>query len=264
MLAIREINTGTYVFAAEPLVDALDQLDNDNSAGEYYLGDVLPMLREQGLRVVAHLATDPNVNLGVNHRADLALVTAEARRQILERHMLAGVTIVDPDSTWIDADVEIAADATIEPGTTLRGATTIGADSIIGPHSTLIDTEIGAGVRDPALLPGRGRGRRRRDRRPVHLPAPRGRARRRRQGRQLRRDQELARSARAPRCRTSPTSATPRSAPAPTSAPARSPPTTTAARRTGRRSGKVRESRSTPRSSRRSASATTHTLAPVR
>ena len=147
VLATREINTGTYVFAAEPLVDALDNLENDNSAGEYYLGDVLPMLRDQGLRVVAHLAPDPNLNLGVNHRGDLALVAAEARRQILERHMLAGVTIVDPESTWIDAEVEIEPDATIEPGTTLRGQTTVGRDSIIGPHSTLIDAEIGSGVR---------------------------------------------------------------------------------------------------------------------
>jgi bifunctional UDP-N-acetylglucosamine pyrophosphorylase / glucosamine-1-phosphate N-acetyltransferase len=147
VLSIREINTGTYVFAAEPLVECLDRLTNDNSAGEYYIGDVLPMLREQGLRVVAHRASDPNVNLGVNHRADLALVTTEARRQILERHMLAGVTIVDPDSTWIDADVEIAADATIEPGTTLRGRTAIGADSIVGPHSTVIDSRLGAGAR---------------------------------------------------------------------------------------------------------------------
>ena len=98
-------------------MEALDHLGNDNSAGEYYLGDVLPLLREQGHRVVAHMATDPNVNLGVNNRADLAVVAAEARRQINERHMLAGVTIVDPAATWIDADVEIAADATIEPGT---------------------------------------------------------------------------------------------------------------------------------------------------
>ena len=147
VLRIAEINTGTYAFDAEPLMEALDRLDNDNSAGEYYLGDVLPMLREQGRRVVAHKASDPNVNLGVNNRADLALVTAEARRQILEHHMLAGVTIVDPESTWIDADVEIAADATIEPGTTLRGSTTVGGDSIVGPHSTVIDSRIGAGAR---------------------------------------------------------------------------------------------------------------------
>jgi bifunctional UDP-N-acetylglucosamine pyrophosphorylase/glucosamine-1-phosphate N-acetyltransferase len=147
VLAIREINTGTYVFDAEPLTEALDNLTNDNSAGEYYLGDVLPMFREAGRRVVAHLASDPNVNLGVNNRVDLSAVTAEARRQILERHMLAGVTIVDPETTWVDAEVEIAADATIEPGTSLRGTTTVGADSIIGPHTTLIDSEVGEQAR---------------------------------------------------------------------------------------------------------------------
>jgi len=145
--AIREINTGTYVFDAAPLVEALDGLRADSSAGEYYLGDVIPALREGGLRVVAHLATDPNVNLGVNNRSDLALVTAEARRQILERHMLAGVTVLDPASTWVDADVEIDSDVTLEPATTLRGSTRVGRDSIIGPLSTVTDSEIGAGVR---------------------------------------------------------------------------------------------------------------------
>ncbi|MFL5871692.1 MAG: bifunctional UDP-N-acetylglucosamine diphosphorylase/glucosamine-1-phosphate N-acetyltransferase GlmU, partial [Solirubrobacterales bacterium] len=147
ILAIREINTGTYAFDAEPLTEALDNLTNDNSAGEYYIGDVLPMFREQGLRVIAHTASDARVNLGVNTRADLARATAEARRQILERHMLAGVTIVDPDTTWIDAEVEIAPDVTIEPGTSLRGQTTIGTDSVIGPHSTVIDSRIGAAAR---------------------------------------------------------------------------------------------------------------------
>ena len=147
ILAIREINTGTYVFDAEPLTEALDNLTNDNSAGEYYIGDVLPMFRDAGRRVVAHQASDPNVNLGVNTRVDLAAATTEARRQILERHMLAGVTIIDPATTWIDAEVEIAADATIEPGSSLRGSTTVGADSIIGPHSTLIDTAVGEQAR---------------------------------------------------------------------------------------------------------------------
>ncbi len=147
ILAIREINTGTYVFDAAPLTEALDSLTNDNSAGEYYIGDVLPMFRAAGRRVVAHQASDPNVNLGVNNRVDLAAATAEARRQILERHMLAGVTIVDPATTWIDAGVEIAPDTTIEPGSSLRGATTVGADSIIGPHSTLIDTTVGEQAR---------------------------------------------------------------------------------------------------------------------
>jgi bifunctional UDP-N-acetylglucosamine pyrophosphorylase / glucosamine-1-phosphate N-acetyltransferase len=87
------------------------------------------------------------VNLGVNNRVDLALAAAEARRQILERHMIAGVTIVDPDSTWIDADVEIAADATIEPATALRGATKVGADAIVGPQTTVVDSQIGAAAR---------------------------------------------------------------------------------------------------------------------
>ncbi len=146
-LAIREINTGAYVFAAEPLVEALDSLAADSASGEYFLPDALPLLRERGMRVVAHLADDPNVNLGINHRGDLALVTAEVRRQILERHMLAGVTIVDPGSTWIDADVEIEADVTIEPATTLRGTTSVGADSIVGPYSTVIDSRLGSGAR---------------------------------------------------------------------------------------------------------------------
>ena len=192
VLAIHEVNTGTYAFAAEPLVECLDRLENDNSAGEYYLGDVLPMLREQGLRVVAHKATDHNVNLGVNNRADLALVTAEARHHILERHMLAGVTIVDPDSTWIDADVEIGPDATIEPATSLRGATTVAADAIIGLHSTVIDSRVGVAARVlHSYLVEAGR-RRRGEGRPVRLPAPEGGARAGGEGRHLRRDQELA------------------------------------------------------------------------
>jgi bifunctional UDP-N-acetylglucosamine pyrophosphorylase / glucosamine-1-phosphate N-acetyltransferase len=147
VLAIREINTGTYAFAAAPLAECLSEISNDNSAGEYYLGDVLPLIRRHGLRVGAHIATDPHVNLGVNNRADLALVAAEARRRICERHMLDGVTIVDPGSTWIDAEVEIGADTTIEPATALRGTTVVDAGAVIGPHSTVIDSRIGAGAR---------------------------------------------------------------------------------------------------------------------
>jgi bifunctional UDP-N-acetylglucosamine pyrophosphorylase/glucosamine-1-phosphate N-acetyltransferase len=149
VLAIREISTSTFAFAGDALADALERITNDNEAGEYYLGDVLPLLRERGGRVVAHKASDSNVNLGVNTRADLALVTTRARRQILERHMLAGVTVVDPDATWIDADVELAADVTIEPGTTLRGRSSAGAGSVIGPHSTLIDARVGENATVP-------------------------------------------------------------------------------------------------------------------
>ncbi|MBS1879627.1 MAG: bifunctional UDP-N-acetylglucosamine diphosphorylase/glucosamine-1-phosphate N-acetyltransferase GlmU [Actinobacteria bacterium] len=143
-LAIREINAGTYVFDAAPLAAALDGLSNDNAQGEYYLPDVFPALRGAGHTVAAHVADDPAVTMGVNNRVDLAAVEAEARRRLLEGHMLAGVTVVDPASTWVDAGVEIGADARIEPGTSLRGATRVGARTVVGPHSTLIDTEVGA------------------------------------------------------------------------------------------------------------------------
>ncbi|MFL5897895.1 MAG: bifunctional UDP-N-acetylglucosamine diphosphorylase/glucosamine-1-phosphate N-acetyltransferase GlmU [Solirubrobacterales bacterium] len=144
-LAIREINAGTYAFAAAPLAAALHSLSNDNAQGEYYLPDVFPALREAGLSVAAHLADDFAVTMGVNNRVDLAAVETEARRRLLESHMLAGVTVVDPASTWIDAGVEIAADARIQPGTTLRGATTIGEGAVVGPLSTLVDSSVGAG-----------------------------------------------------------------------------------------------------------------------
>ena len=145
ILATREVNTGTYCFDGPKFAEALGRITNDNQAGEYYLGDVLPILSAGGGRVAAYKADDPNVNLGINNRADLALAIAQARRQILERHMLAGVTIVDPASTWIDADVEIAPDVVIEPGTQLAGATRIGADSVVGPHTTAVDAAIGPG-----------------------------------------------------------------------------------------------------------------------
>jgi bifunctional UDP-N-acetylglucosamine pyrophosphorylase/glucosamine-1-phosphate N-acetyltransferase len=144
-LAIREINAGTYVFDAAPLTAALQGLSNDNAQGEYYLPDVFPALREAGHSVAAHLADDPAVTMGVNNRVDLAAVETEARRRLLEAHMLAGVTVVDPASTWIDAEVEIAADARIEPGTSLRGQTQIAEGAVVGPLSTLVDSSVGAG-----------------------------------------------------------------------------------------------------------------------
>ena len=145
ILDLREINTGTYCFHGPSFAAALEGISNDNEAGEYYLGDVLPLMRAEGQRISAYVAQDPNVNLGVNTKADLALVATEARRKIAERHMLAGVTITDPASTWIDAGVEIAPDAVIEPGTALRGATRIGKGAVVGPHTTATDSAIGAG-----------------------------------------------------------------------------------------------------------------------
>jgi bifunctional UDP-N-acetylglucosamine pyrophosphorylase/glucosamine-1-phosphate N-acetyltransferase len=147
VLAIREINTNQFAFDAAALGAALGRLTNDNPAGEYYLGDTLPLIREAGGRVIAHRTDDLTVNIGVNNRVELARAEAIARERILERHMLAGVTIVDPAATWIDAGVEIEPDVTIEPGTTLRGGTRIGRDSIVGPLTTVFDSELGAGVR---------------------------------------------------------------------------------------------------------------------
>jgi bifunctional UDP-N-acetylglucosamine pyrophosphorylase/glucosamine-1-phosphate N-acetyltransferase len=143
-LAIREVNAGSYVFDAAPLAEALAAIPNDNAQGEYYLPDVLPALRAAGYSVAAHVADDIAVTMGVNNRVDLAAVEAEARRRLLESHMLAGVTVVDPASTWVDADVEIGTDARIEPGTSLRGKTSIGAGAVVGPLTTLVDSAVGA------------------------------------------------------------------------------------------------------------------------
>jgi bifunctional UDP-N-acetylglucosamine pyrophosphorylase/glucosamine-1-phosphate N-acetyltransferase len=145
-LAIREINAGTYAFDAAPLAVALTGLSNANAQGEYYLTDVFGALREAGHSVAGHLAADFAVTMGVNNKVELAEVESEGRRRILERHMLAGVTIVDPASTWIDVDVGIAADARIEPGATLRGRTEVGGGSVVGPLSTLIDASLGRDV----------------------------------------------------------------------------------------------------------------------
>jgi bifunctional UDP-N-acetylglucosamine pyrophosphorylase/glucosamine-1-phosphate N-acetyltransferase len=144
-LAIREINAGTYAFDAGPLAAALAGLSNDNAQGEYYLTDVFAALREAGHAVAGHRAADFAVTMGVNNRVELAAAEAEARHRLLEAHMLAGVTVVDPGSTWIEAGVEIAADARIEPGTSLRGATRVGAGATVGPLSTLVDSAVGAG-----------------------------------------------------------------------------------------------------------------------
>ena len=148
-LEIREVNAGTYVFDSAHLVAALAEISNDNAQGEYYLPDVFPALRAAGHSVAAHVADDIAVTMGVNDRSDLAAVEALARRRILDAHMLAGVTVVDPASTWIDAGVEIAADARIEPGSSLRGATEVGAGSIVGPLTTLTDTKLGESVSVP-------------------------------------------------------------------------------------------------------------------
>lgn len=142
-LSITEINSSVYVFQADALRNALSQLNDHNAQGEVYLTDVLEIARDTGGKVRAVLTPDPMVVEGVNDRAQLAVLRGELNRRILDRHMRAGVTIIDPAATWIDVDVEIASDVTIAPGTQLHGATTVATGAFIGPDTTLTDCEIG-------------------------------------------------------------------------------------------------------------------------
>ena len=141
--AIREVNTGIYAFAGGDLLTALQSLSSDNAQGELYLPDVLPLLRADGKEIAAHVVTDPTLTLGVNTRVELATARRLAQERINRAHALAGVTIVDPASTLIEAGVEIGRDTVIEPSTFLRGATRIGERCEIGPLTTLIDTTTG-------------------------------------------------------------------------------------------------------------------------
>jgi bifunctional UDP-N-acetylglucosamine pyrophosphorylase/glucosamine-1-phosphate N-acetyltransferase len=144
-LEIREVNTGIFAFDAGPLSQALPQLSADNAQGELYLPQVLDILRADGQAVGAHTVEDKNLVLGVNDRTALAQVRKLAQRAINERHMRAGVDIVDPTATAIDCDVEIGEDTTIEPGTTIKGSTKIGRDCVVR-CSYLIDCELEDGV----------------------------------------------------------------------------------------------------------------------
>jgi bifunctional UDP-N-acetylglucosamine pyrophosphorylase / glucosamine-1-phosphate N-acetyltransferase len=141
--AVRELNTSIYVFSAEQLWPALERLEADNLQGELYLTDAARDLAADGGGGAVYRAADPIVGLGVNNRAELAQAAAELRARVADEHMLAGVTIVDPSSTWIEADVEIEPDAVIHPFTVLRGRTIVRAGAEIGPHAVAVDAEIG-------------------------------------------------------------------------------------------------------------------------
>nr|WP_244943166.1 bifunctional UDP-N-acetylglucosamine diphosphorylase/glucosamine-1-phosphate N-acetyltransferase GlmU [Streptomyces inhibens] len=144
--AIREINSGVFAFDARLLVDALGKVRTDNSQGEEYLTDVLGIVREAGHRVGAAVAADHREILGINNRVQLAEARRLLNERLLERAMLAGVTIVDPASTWLDVSVSFEQDATVHPGTQLLGSTHIGTGAEVGPHSRLADTSVGAGA----------------------------------------------------------------------------------------------------------------------
>jgi bifunctional UDP-N-acetylglucosamine pyrophosphorylase/glucosamine-1-phosphate N-acetyltransferase len=144
---VREINSGILAFDAEFLLGALPRIGNDNAKGEYYLTDVVAIARADGLTVGAYPIVDVMQTEGVNDRAQLARMGAEMNRRIVERWMRDGVTVMDPATTWIDADVVLEPDVTILPGVQLLGATSVAEDAVVGPDSTLKDCEVGAGAR---------------------------------------------------------------------------------------------------------------------
>jgi bifunctional UDP-N-acetylglucosamine pyrophosphorylase/glucosamine-1-phosphate N-acetyltransferase len=144
--AVRELNSSIYVFEADALWDALAHVRDDNAQGELYLTDTIAHVVESGRRASAWRTDDVLATLGINNRAELALAAAALRDRINEAHMLAGVTIVDPTSTWIDPTVELEPDAVIHPFTVLRGETKVAAGAEVGPHAVAIDAEIGERV----------------------------------------------------------------------------------------------------------------------
>jgi bifunctional UDP-N-acetylglucosamine pyrophosphorylase/glucosamine-1-phosphate N-acetyltransferase len=141
-----EVNSGYYVFRAADLWEALERIRPDNDQGELYLTDAVGVLAAAGRPVHAHHHDDPVVAKGINTRADLAEAEAVLRGRINHSHMLAGVTIRDPASTFIDADVRLESDVTIEPFTVLRGATTVAQGAVVGPHVVAVDARIGSDV----------------------------------------------------------------------------------------------------------------------
>jgi bifunctional UDP-N-acetylglucosamine pyrophosphorylase/glucosamine-1-phosphate N-acetyltransferase len=142
-LAVNEINTGIYCFECQPLLAALAGLTRDNKQGEYYLTDVIGMFVAKGAKVWALTAEDDRETLGINSRLQLAEAEKILRRRKLEELMENGVTIMDPDSTFIDAGVSIAADTVVYPFTWLEGATSIGSGCAVGPNTRLADTAVG-------------------------------------------------------------------------------------------------------------------------
>jgi bifunctional UDP-N-acetylglucosamine pyrophosphorylase / glucosamine-1-phosphate N-acetyltransferase len=145
-LAVRELNSSIYVFDADALWGALGRIDAHNVQGEIYLTDAVRLLVDDGRPASVYRAGDPRAGEGVNTRADLAAAGAQLRDRIVQGHMEAGVTVVDPASTWIEPDVEIEADAVIHPFTILRGRTIVRAGAEIGPHVVALDAEVGPDV----------------------------------------------------------------------------------------------------------------------
>ncbi len=143
-LAVREINLGAYVFDAGTLFDALDNVGLEQ--GERYLTGVLPLIRQEGGTIAAHMTDDADAALGINDRVGLMAADEAAQRRIIEGHARAGVTFLQPGTTRVDAGVTIGRDTTIGPGTVLEGTAAIGERCEIGPHTTVRDAKIGDGA----------------------------------------------------------------------------------------------------------------------
>jgi bifunctional UDP-N-acetylglucosamine pyrophosphorylase/glucosamine-1-phosphate N-acetyltransferase len=143
-LAVREVNSSIYVFRSDRLWPVLDRLEPQNAQGELYLTDAVRLLVEDGETVAAHVAPDPRETEGVNTRAELAVATAALRERINEEHMLAGVTILDPQSAWIEPEVELEPDVTIHPFVVLKGRTRVGSGAEILPNTVAFDAEVGS------------------------------------------------------------------------------------------------------------------------
>jgi bifunctional UDP-N-acetylglucosamine pyrophosphorylase / glucosamine-1-phosphate N-acetyltransferase len=142
---VTEINTGTYCFDNKALFDALKKVNNDNVQGEYYLPDVIEILKDAGEVVAAYQTPDFNETLGVNDRVALSKAESFMKKRINERHMRNGVTLIDPEQTYISDDAEIGSDTVIYPGTVILGNTKIGEENIIGPQSEIKDSVVGNG-----------------------------------------------------------------------------------------------------------------------
>ncbi|WP_163195350.1 bifunctional UDP-N-acetylglucosamine diphosphorylase/glucosamine-1-phosphate N-acetyltransferase GlmU [Clostridium thermarum] len=144
-LLVKEVNAGMYVFDIESLLESLNKLTNDNAQGEYYLTDVIAILKSEGKRVGA-LTTDFEETLGVNSRVELAVAEQVMRERINKKHMINGVTIIDPKTTYIDSEVEIESDTLIYPGNVLQGKTIIKSGCVIYPNNRIQDSIIEKGV----------------------------------------------------------------------------------------------------------------------
>ncbi|MFZ0833012.1 MAG: bifunctional UDP-N-acetylglucosamine diphosphorylase/glucosamine-1-phosphate N-acetyltransferase GlmU [Mycobacterium sp.] len=140
---IREVNAGVYAFDLAALRSALGRVREDNAQHERYLTDVVSIVRQDGLTVHARHVDDTTLVAGVNDRVQLSALAAELNRRIVAAHQLAGVTVVDPATTWIDVDVTIGRDTVIQPGTQLLGRTRVGGNCMIGPDTTLADVAVG-------------------------------------------------------------------------------------------------------------------------